>query len=136
MIDTIAGISLGVYLVVGVNHDDDVGLGLQGKPVAGLLVCPVALVQFMHVDLHPLQTSGHGHSVIAASVVHQDDRIHHLLLTHLVISLAECFGRVIGGHHHHHFHVVIHNEPKTKCLNLSMQRPRPQPAAQRVAASA
>ena len=39
-----AGISFGVYCVIGMDHDDDVGPLLQGQPVAAFLIPAVAKI--------------------------------------------------------------------------------------------
>jgi hypothetical protein len=51
----------------------------------------------------------HDHGVIAAAIIHEDDQIHQLLLTHFVISLAQRFSRIVGGHDNDDFLIPIHD---------------------------
>ena len=82
------------------HHDDDVGAGLEGEPVAGLLVAAVAGVFLVHMHRHAGQRGRHPHRVVAAAVVHQDDVVHDAMLLDFRHGLGDGFGRVVGGHDH------------------------------------
>ena len=81
---------------------------LEGQTVTGLLISTVTLVHFMHVDLDAFQGAGDGDGIVAASVIHQNDRIDQLLVPDLAVSLAKGFGRIISGHDDDNFFIAEH----------------------------
>jgi hypothetical protein len=60
------------------------------------------------VDLNALEATRHGHRIIAASVIHQNDGVNQSLLPDLVIRLAQRASGIIRRHHHHDFFVAKH----------------------------
>ena len=63
-----------VVLVVGMDHDDDVGPAVEGFAVARLLIAAVAAV--LRMDDHgQAHLAGHLDGAVLAAVVHQDDLI-------------------------------------------------------------
>ena len=87
------------------QHDHDVGAGIQRQRVAGLLVPTVAAVALvdMHAQTEPLCQS---RSFVGAVVVHQDDGIHRW--GNLVHGALQRLLRVVCGKHGHNFLVVDH----------------------------
>ena len=65
------------------NHHDDVGAGLERRPVAGLLVAPVAPVDLV-AERSQSELIGCRDRVIAAGVVDQDH-----LIDDLAVELAD-----------------------------------------------
>src|SRR5260370_31686715 len=72
------------------------------------------------MNLHPFQTARDGYRIIAASVIHKDNRVDQLLLAHFLVGLAQGLGGVIRRHHYHHSLISIHigTEPKSLVLIL------------------
>ena len=63
-----------VVLVVGMDHDDDVGPAFQGVAVARLLIAAVAAVLRVDDD-RQAHLAGHLDGAVLAAVVHEDDLI-------------------------------------------------------------
>ena len=63
-----------VVLVVGVEHDDDVGAGRERRVVAGLLVAAVAEVLAVDDDVEP-ELAGDVDRLVARHVVDEDDPV-------------------------------------------------------------
>ena len=59
-------------MIIGVEHDDDVGLGLEGGVVARLLIATVPEVGLMLNDLEPQRPRPMG-GRIRTRIVDQDD---------------------------------------------------------------
>jgi len=95
-------------LVIGVDHDHDVGPGLEGQPVTGLLVAPVSVVPGMHVDFDPREGFPNGHGVVAAEVVHEDHLIDQSLLHDLVVGFDQGLGGIVGRHDDNDFVILEH----------------------------
>ena len=68
-----------VVLVVGVDHDDDVGPAREGGRVAGLLVPAVAPVLRVDDDLEPRDRPGERHGPVPRGVVDEEDVVDPLL---------------------------------------------------------
>ena len=64
-----------VVLVIGVDHDHDVGAAVQGFPVARLLVAAVAAVRRVNDD-RQAHLAGHLDRAVRAAVVDEDDLVH------------------------------------------------------------
>jgi len=79
-----------------VYHDHDVGFGVQGLGVAGLLVAAVAHVALVQKTANP-QPPGHLQSLVMGGVVHQQDLVHYVRGDILIGALQGSSG-VIGGH--------------------------------------
>jgi hypothetical protein len=54
-----------------VKHDDDIGVGGQRFPIAGLLIAAVAVIAIMHEHLQS-KFAGQFHRGIAGAVIHED----------------------------------------------------------------
>ena len=85
-----------VVLVVGMDHHDDVGAPLERRPVARLLVCPVAPVARVDDDVDP-ETARDLDRPVPGRVVHEDDVVHEVLRD-VVVRLLEGPLRVVSGH--------------------------------------
>jgi hypothetical protein len=97
------GDELGRVLVVGVDHDDHVGILLKRDAVAVLLVRAVAAVRGVYMHDHAGQLARDGHGVIARGVVDHHDDVHDALRHDLVVGLPQGLRRVVGRHDHGHF---------------------------------
>ena len=86
-----------VVLVVGVEHDDDLGAGRQGRVVARLLVAAVAAVLAVDDDVEP-ELPGDVDGLVARHVVDQDDLVDEVVRD-VRIRALERPRRVVGGHH-------------------------------------
>ena len=84
-------------LVVGVEHDDDVGSTGEGDGVAGFLVAAVATV-FLVLDGDESEFAGESGGVVLAGVVGEDDVVDDFV-GHFVEGLPEGFGGVVGRHY-------------------------------------
>ncbi len=88
-----------VVLVVGMEHDHDVGPRFERRVVAGLLVAAVAAV--LAVDDHlEAEPPGDLHGLVARDVVDEDHPIHEVV-GHVRVRALEGERRVIGGHDDH-----------------------------------
>ena len=85
-----------VVLVVGVDHDHDVGTTAQRFEVARLLVAAIAAVLDVHDDFEP-EAFGDVDRVVVADVVDQDDFIDDVHRQPAVGRLQSA-RRVVGGH--------------------------------------
>lgn len=97
---------LGRVLVVRVEHDHDVGLLLQGQPVAGFLVAAVTQVGLVPVRFDA-ELPGLVRGVVPAVIVHQDDLVHGVA-GDFGNGLVQGFGRVVGGQDHGNAQAVQH----------------------------
>ena len=86
-----------VVLVVGVDHDDDVGPARERRRVAGLLVPAVSPVLRVDDDLEPLDRPGERHGPVAGGVVDEEDVVDALLRDLLEAPEQGLLG-VVGGH--------------------------------------
>ena len=89
----------GVVLVVGVEHDHDVGARLQRRVVAGLLVAAVAAVLAVDDDLES-EPLGDLHGLVARHVVDEDHPVDDVV-GHVRVGPLQGEGRVVGGHDDH-----------------------------------
>ena len=94
-------------LVVGVNHDDDVGAELEGFCVAALLVAAVAAVHFMDDDVTDADALGYFHGVVGAFVVHEHDFVHDVH-GYLAVGALEGECGAVGGEYDDYFFTVEH----------------------------
>ena len=87
-----------VVLIVGVDHDDDVGSGSERFRVAGLLVGAVAVIPVVDEDLQP-ELPGDLERRVGRAVVHED---HHAdgVLGQLLVRHPKGAARVVRGHDH------------------------------------
>ncbi len=85
-----------VVLVVGVEHDHDVGAGVQRRVVARLLVAAIATVLLVDDDVEP-ELAGHVHGLVAGHVVNEDDALDEVVRNVGVRALEGARG-VVGRH--------------------------------------
>ena len=86
-------------LVIGMNHNDDVGVGRERETVTGFLIATVTAVFRMHFDLHLFQRPGNRHSLIVTGVIDHDDKIDNPLRHHFVVGALQGARGVVGRHH-------------------------------------
>src|SRR5208337_1239008 len=80
------------------HHDDDVRAKLKRPAVTGLLVSPVAEVEFV-ADRLQAQFTSQGNRLVGAGVVHEHDLVDDLLVKFGYGTCQRDFG-VVGGQHH------------------------------------
>ena len=88
--------TVGIVLVVGMDHDHDVRAELQGLGVAGLLVAAVAPVLFVDEDAEA-ELPGQLDGPVPAGVVDEDDLVHPLARDVVEGALQRLLG-VVGRH--------------------------------------
>ena len=94
-------------LVVGVKHDDDVRLEREGCIVAGFLVCAVAEILLVEVEVLDVALFGNGHGAVRAVVINQDDVIHDVGRDFFE-GLTKGFFCIVGGENHRDAFAVNH----------------------------
>ena len=85
-----------VVLVVGVEHHDDVGAGLERRVVARLLVAAVAPVLRVDDDVEA-EVPGDVDGLVLRHVVDEDDLVDDVVRD-VGVGALERQGRVVGGH--------------------------------------
>jgi len=68
------------------DHNDDVRSSFQGESITRLLIASVTLVHVVDMDLDAIKLASNGNRIIPALIVHQDDRVDELLVSHLGMS--------------------------------------------------
>ena len=86
-----------MYLIIRVNHDDDVSARRQSEAVAGLLVAAVTAVHRMNLHLRMLEGSRDGDGVVGAGVIHQNDQVDDPLRHDLVVGLLQSPRGIVAG---------------------------------------
>jgi len=89
----------GVVLIVGVQHDDDVGAHLEGTVVAGLLVSAVSAILLVNRDVES-EVVRDVDRLILRHVVDQNDVVNDVV-RNVVVGPFERECRVVGRHHDH-----------------------------------
>jgi hypothetical protein len=89
----------GVVLVVRVEHDHDLGAGLERRVVAGLLVATVAPVLGVDDHVEP-ELAGDVHGLVRGDIVHEDDPVDQVVRDIGVRTLERPRG-VVGRHDDH-----------------------------------
>src|SRR5438105_1260470 len=87
----------GVVLIVGVDHDDDVGAGAQRLRVARLPIGAVAVVAVVHEDLEP-ELPRDFERRVGRAVVHEDHEVDRVL-RQLLVGHAQRPAGVVRRHH-------------------------------------
>jgi hypothetical protein len=80
------GRRVGSYLVVGMDHDRDVGASPERLGVAGLLVRAVPVVAIVDEDVES-QVACNLERVVRGAIVYEDDKAH-LILGKLLVGEA------------------------------------------------
>ena len=102
------GYEQGSVLVIGVDHDDDVGVVFESDSVAAFLVGAVAGVDGVAVDDGVGQGAGDFGGFVAAGVVDDDDEVDALLGGDFAMGFDQRVLGVIGRHDYRDFFVVVH----------------------------
>ena len=56
-------------LIIGMQHDDDIGIQIQRLPVAGLLIGAVSAVSFVNDDVPYTECGRNSHGCVVATIV-------------------------------------------------------------------
>jgi hypothetical protein len=94
------GQQLGRILVVGVQHDDDIGVRFERRAITGLLIPSVPAVLVVHDEVET-QAPRDGGRIVTTRVVHHDDVVDHLPIHVSQRPLQRASG-IVGGHDHGH----------------------------------